>query len=587
MSNKMTAGKYVAKYLEAQGVEYVFGLAGHTNLAVLDGLMDTKVRYVGVRHEQIATHAADGYFRVTHKPGVALLHVGPGMTNGITGAVTGALDSSAMVIISGDIPSYMFGKDPHQEIKYHADGSQWELYRPFVKKAWRVHNPDMFEDILGRAFNLAVSGRPGPVFIDVPMDYFSRIVDLPIPDAAFRGPKGRIMGDPKEIDRALDLLLAAERPCIYAGGGVILSDAHQLLRQLVNATGIPMATTMMGKGVVPEDNPLCFGITGLFGSPVANQLTKEADVILAIGTRFSEMDSSSWIPGQTFNIPPTKLIHVDIDNAEIGKLFPTEIGIQGDAMAVLQQLMEALAERAKSKAGKGVDQSARVQSLRTSYNMWFAEKVGKFQQSKAVPIRPERLIYELRKALPKDGIVLTDTGWNKNGVAQQMNIYEPRTQLAPGGFATMGFGPAAAIGAKAGAPDRPVVALVGDGAFGSVPEVLATAVEYGIAATWVVMNNYSFGVIWGMMLNGFGRAQGTEFFQTSTGKPYNPDYAKMAESYGAHGYRVEDPKSLGPILAECIKRNEPALLDVIVDKNCFVPRDGVWDVNEIYKRYSS
>ncbi|MFH1743876.1 MAG: thiamine pyrophosphate-binding protein [bacterium] len=582
---KMTGGQYIARFLEAQGVEYVFGMAGHTNLAVLDGLSDTKVQYVSVRHEQVATHAADAYFRVTHKPGVALLHMGPGMTNGVTGVATGALDSSAMVIIAGDVPSYMFGKDPHQEIKYHADGSQWEIYRPFVKKAWRLHDPNMLEDILSRAFNLAVSGRPGPVFIDVPMDYLSRPVDLPIPDASLRRPRGRILGDPAEIDKALDLLLAAKQPCIYAGGGVILSDAHTQLRQFVKSTGIPLATTMMGKGVFPEDDNLCFGITGVFGSPIANRLTKEADVILAVGTRFPEMDSSSWIPGQTFNIPPTKLIHIDIDNAEIGKIYPAVVGIQGDAGAVLQQFVDALAERRKSRSGQPNDQSARVKDLRSAYKAWFAEKVGPYQQSNAIPIRPERILYELRKALPRDGIILTDVGWNKNGAAQQFPIYEPRTQLAPGGLATMGFGPAAAVGAKAGAPDKPVVALVGDGAFGSTCPAVATAVEYGLGVTWVVMNNYSFGVIYGMQKNGFGRAYGTEFVQKATGKPYNPDYAKMAESYGAHGYRVEDPKQLGPILTECIKRNEPAVLDVIMDKTVGVPRDGIWDVNTIYKRY--
>jgi len=388
----MTAGEYVAKFLEAQGVEVVFGLCGHTNLAVLDGLADTKIRYIGVRHEQVASHAADGYFRVTHKPGVALLHVGPGMTNAVTGVATAALDSSAMVVIAGDIPSYMFGKDPHQEIKLHADGSQWEIYRPFVKKAWRVHDPTMLPDILSRAFSLAVTGRPGPVLVDVPMDLFSRPLDLPIPDAATRRPHGRILGDPREVERALGVLLAAERPVIFAGGGVILADAHQQLRQFVEATGIPLATTMMGKGAVPEDHPLCFGITGLFGSPVANRLTREADVILAVGTRFSEMDSSSWIPGHTFNIPPTKLVHVDIDAQEIGKIYAVEVGIQGDAGAVLQQFLEALADRRRTSHGKPKDQAARVLEHRRTYQEWFDAEVGRHQQSNARPIRPERIL---------------------------------------------------------------------------------------------------------------------------------------------------------------------------------------------------
>ncbi len=581
----MTAGEYVAKFLEAQGVEVVFGLCGHTNLAVLDGLADTKIRYVGVRHEQVASHAADAYFRVTHKPGVVLLHVGPGMTNAVTGVATAALDSSAMVVIAGDIPSYMFGKDPHQEIKLHADGSQWEIYRPFVKKAWRVHDPSMLPDILSRAFSLAVTGRPGPVFIDVPMDLLSRPVDLPIPDAAARRPAGRILGDPAEVERALDLLLAAERPVIYVGGGVILGDAHRQLRQFVEATGIPLATTIMGKGAVPEDHPLCFGITGLFGSPVANRLTRDADVLLAVGTRFSEMDSSSWIPGQTFTIPPTKLIHVDIDPQEIGKIYPVAVGIQGDAGAVLQQFLEALTGRRQSPRSGPVDQAARVRDLRRAYQEWFDGEVGRHQQSSARPIRPERILWELRRALPRDGIILTDTGWNKNGVAQQFPIYEPRTQLPPGGFATMGFGPAAAIGAKVGAPSKAVVALVGDGAFGSVSPAVATAVEYGLGVIWLVMNNFSFGVIYGMQQKHFGRSLGTEFVREGTREIYNPDFAKMGEAYGAHGRRIEDPEELGPALAEAIRRDEPTVLDVIMDKSVRVPVSGIWDVNEIYGRY--
>ena len=366
---------------------------------------------------------------------------------------------------------------------------------------------------------------------------------------------------------------------------MILGDAHRQLRQFVEATGIPLATTIMGKGAVPEDHPLCFGITGLFGSPVGNRLTREADVLLAVGTRFSEMDSSSWIPGQTFTIPPTKLIHVDIDPQEIGKIYPVAVGIQGDAGAVLQQFLEALTVRRQSPRSGPADQAARVRDLRRAYQEWFDGEVGRHQQSSARPIRPERILWELRRALPRDGIILTDTGWNKNGVAQQFPIYEPRTQLPPGGFATMGFGPAAAIGAKVGAPSKAVVALVGDGAFGSVSPAVATAVEYGLGVIWLVMNNFSFGVIYGMQQKHFGRSLGTEFVREGTRKIYNPDFAKMGEAYGAHGRRIEDPEELGPALSEAIRRDEPTVLDVIMDKSVRVPVSGIWDVNEIYGRY--
>jgi acetolactate synthase-1/2/3 large subunit len=319
-------------------------------------------------------------------------------------------------------------------------------------------------------------------------------------------------------------------------------------------------------------------MTGFWGTPIANEMTKQADVILAIGTRFPETDSSSWLPQYTFAIPPTKLIHVDIDPHEIGDVFPTEIGIIGDAKAVLQSMLEcAKSNTSKKDWAKGPV----VQRIMKSKEV-FLKEVEKHQASNAVPIRPERLLKVVREVLPKDGIIVTDVGWNKNGVGQQFPIYYPRTHVTPGGLATMGFGPAAALGAKIGAPNKPVIALVGDGAYGSVPSVVATGVENGLGIVWIVMNNSAFAVIKGLQKAAFGRVANTEFRIAKTGESYNINYAMLAKAYGAEGYRVEDPKDLKPTLEKAVASGKPTILDVVLDPNVTVPITGHWDIRDIY-----
>ncbi len=571
----------IAKYLEEEGVEYVFGLCGHTNVALLDALAyKTNIKFISFRHEQIAAHAADAYFRVTHKPGILLVHVGPGMTNAITGVANAALDSSAMVVIAGDIPSYHFGQDPHQEIKLHTDGGQFEIYRPFVKRAWRVHDVKFLSDIMAKAVNLATSGRPGAVLVDIPMDILSKECDRVCENLTQRKVTGkRIAGDVAEIEKAIKMFGAAKNPVLYLGGGVILSDACHEATQLAEFFGAPVATTIMGKGSIPEDHPLSVGMTGFWGTPLANDMTKGADVILAVGTRFPELDSSSWLPGYTFSIPPTELIHVDIDPQEIGKIFPLEVGIVGDAKAVLQSMVESAKSNFSQKDWSG---DPLVSKISKGKQAWLKE-IGKHQTSDAIPIRPERILKEVRDVLPRDGIILTDVGWNKNGVGQQFPIYLPRTQLPPGGFATMGFGPAAAIGAKIAAPDKVVIALVGDGAFGSVSPVVATAVENDLGIIWLVMDNYGFGVIAGLQKRAFGRVAGTEFRKTKTGDKYNPDFAMLAKAYGAEGYRVENPRDLKPTLEKAVASGKPTVLDVVMDPEVFVPTTGYWDITDIFQ----
>ena len=576
----LTGGQITVKCLESAGVDYVFGLCGHTVIGMLDPMIDSPIEFISFRHEQMAAHAADGYFRVTHKPGLVLTHLGPGITNATTGVANAALDSSALVVISGDIPSQHFGRDAHQEFKMHGDATQYEIYKPFVKRAWRVHRTEALPGILARAFAIATSGRPGPVLVDVPMDLFSRRAEVDIPQMAAHMSSGqRMRGDEQLIERAVKLLVEAERPLIYVGGGVILSEASQQVAPLAEALGAPVAYSLMGKGALSDDHPLAVGMTGFWGTPTANRLCREADVILAVGTRFAEASSSSWISKYTFAIGPTKVIQVDVDAQEIGKNYPIEIGILGDAGAVLEDILSGVKDVKKGYSWK---EDSRLQLIADEITAWRKE-ISVHNASDAVPIRPERILSEVRELLPKDGIVVTDVGWNKNGLAQQFPIYQPMTHLPPSGLATMGFGPAAVIGAQLGAPEKKVITLIGDGAMSSVLGVLATAKERNIPAVWLVMNNRSYGTIYGLQNQAYGRDIGTKFVCRESQKDYNPDFAAVARAFDIEGILVDKPDQLRPALERAFNADAPVLLDVIMDRDVGVPTDGYWDILDIYQ----
>ncbi|MDE2451351.1 MAG: thiamine pyrophosphate-binding protein, partial [Gammaproteobacteria bacterium] len=298
-----SVAEHLVRYLERRGVSHIFGLCGHTNIAVLSALQGSSIRFVNVRHEQVAAHAADGYARVTGRASVLLTHLGPGLTNAATGVANAALDCVPMVVIAGDVPSHYMGKHPHQEVNLHADGSQFEIFRPFVKRAWRADRADLFPDIIVKAFQLAESGQPGPVLIDVPMDVFSAQLApahrgrLELPAPPLHRPDLDI-GAAKEIVRAL---ATARRPLIYAGGGVLLARASEELRQLAEHLGLPVAHSLMGKGALPDDHPLVLGMSGFWGTRLVNDACMAADWILGVGTRFKEADSSSWYRDYTFN----------------------------------------------------------------------------------------------------------------------------------------------------------------------------------------------------------------------------------------------------------------------------------------------
>lgn len=566
----------LVKYLEDRGVEHLFGLCGHTNIAVLTALETSKIKFVNTRHEQIAAHIADGYARAKKQTAVVLSHLGPGLTNAATGVANAALDSIPMVVIAGDVPSHYYGKHPHQEVNMHADAAQFEIYRPFVKRAWRVDRPDLFPQILEKAFQLAESGRPGPVLVSVPMDIFSMEIEVELFEKVKQHTRTlhKPSIDQDTATRIVEKLIQAKNPVLYVGGGIMLADAAAELQELVDHLSIPVAHSLMGKGAISDDHPFTLGMTGFWGTKFINDTTRNADVILALGTRFAEADASSWEKEYTFDIPKTKLIHIDIDPSEIGRNYPVDIG----AVADLKQALKAINRAAKEllPEGKRNDElKAKIAANRAEFQGANKEHIA----SNAFPMTPQRILQEVRDVLPRNAIITTDVGWNKNGVGQQFPVYEPGSVLTPGGLATMGFGAPAALGAKIAQPDRVVLSLVGDGGFGQNPAVLATAAEENIPVVWVIMNNYAFGTIAGLQKAHFGTTMGTLFKRD--GQPYSPDYAAIAKAYGIDGVKIQSADEFKSALETAIASNKPYVIDVQM-QNIPTPTAGHWNIMDIY-----
>jgi acetolactate synthase-1/2/3 large subunit len=564
---KPTVADHIATFLADRGVELVFGLCGHTNISLLAALeRNGGPRFVTTRHEQVAAHAADGYTRTSGRPGVVLLHVGPGITNAATGVATAAFDSIPLLVLAGDVPSYYEGRGPHQEFNARRDADQTSVYAPFVKRSWRVNRADQVPRIVARAWDLALAGRPGPVLVSVPMDVLAEPLDVEVVPASPLQPPALAPASARVI---VDELRRAERPLILAGGGT--RHATRELRDLAERSGTPVAHTLMGTGALPPDHEQLLGMIGFWGVPTANRLAREADLILAVGTRFPETDSSSWEPGVTFAIPPTRLIHIDIDPGEPGRNYPAALAATADAAEALRAITEAYGE---ATSDRGYDWE-RLAEERDEFLSSSRENAI----SDEFPLLPERILAEVRSAAP-EAILVTDVGWNKNGVGQQYPVDTPDSFLTPGGFSTMGFGPAAVLGVAAATDGRPAIALVGDGAFGSNLSVVATAVEMGIAPIWVVMNNSAFGTIAGLEEKHYGTAYGCEF--VAGGTRYTLDFAAIARACLAEGITVHAADELGPALATALRSGRPTVIDVPM-RNTPVLTPGAWDIERIYQ----
>ena len=537
--------RQLVKYLEARGVEHVFGLCGHTNIAVLAELAKSRIKFVNVRHEQIAAHMADGYARAKKRTAVVLSHLGPGLTNAATGVANAALDSIPMVVFAGDVPTHYHGKHPHQEVNLHADAAQYEIYRPFVKRAWRVDQPQLFPEIVEKAFALAESGRPGPVLVDVPMDIFSREIAVELFERLGHNAKSlkKPSLDEETAAEIVRKLLAAKRPVLYVGGGVLLADATAELRQFVDHLQIPVAHTLMGKGALPDDHPFVLGMTGFWGTQFINDQCRNADWILALGTRFSEADCSSWEREYTFSFPPTRLMQIDIDPAEIGRNRTPDVGITGDAKAVLAQLIAAGSGRLRPERRAGW-----ISGLAGEDEEKRAE-LEKRMSSGATPIHPLRLCKEVRDFLPRGAVLCVDGQEILNYARSAIPFYAPHS-LNSGPYGCMGVGLPFGLGAKAAMPDALVVVLHGDGSFGLNAMEMDTALRHRLPVICIISNNGGW----------------TATDRPKTGRDLGfTRYDLMFGAIGCHAEYVEDPGQIRPALERAAASGTPAVVNVITD----------------------
>ncbi len=574
---KMKGAAVIAEFLVKEKIPYVFGICGHGNVGLLDELYNVadRVKYVSPRHEQVAGHMADGYFRVKHAPVATLTSTGPGSANLIMALAVAQTDSSALLAITANVPTSQFNRAPFQELNRHNQADYPNVVRPVVKRSFQPTRVEMLPLALRQAATTMTSGRPGPVNLDVPFNLFQEEADVAL-ETPWQGMGLRRSGASQEdVNKALDLLLAAKRPALFIGHGVTLSEASAELTALAKRLNIPVISSPNGMGCLNMDDPLSLGFIGRNGAYPANQAGRHADLVLAIGARFDDRSSSSWIPGYSWNFPHTRLIHVDVDHAEIGRNYPPDLGVLADAKAFLEQLLAALSNRKLDGVQRLAEWQAQIAGWKQE---WDAYTRPNFEIH-ASPLRPERVVADCRAVLPDDAIISLDSGVHHNWYMQFWNARRPQTMLNTWGYSGMGFGPCAILGAKLAAPDRPCVAICGDGGFTMVPHVLCTAVEYNIPAVWVVWNNFSWAAIRDIQYGLFkGREIGTGFYEGPEGKPYNPDFAAWARAAGVEGMTVTKSEDFKGALEHAVKLGKPCLLDVHVDQNIRPPSTGTWQL---------
>jgi acetolactate synthase I/II/III large subunit len=562
---ELTGGEIVAEHLIREGVPYVIGIPGHGCLALVDAFRTRRDRIatLQVRHEQSAVHMADGYYRVARKPLAVFSSIGPGAMNLAVGLATAYVDSTAVLALTGQTHTYMFGRGVLQEVERLHAANSIQALAPLAKRHWQVTEVVQLPGTMQRAFNVMLEGRPGPVVVDLPMNVQADAVDVALTAPRERRPGGRIKGDPAQIERAAELLVNARRPVILAGGGVLTAAASAELRDLAEFLGAAVITTTMGKSAFPEDHPLYGWHAGAKGTTCGNALARSADVIFAVGCRFADETTSSYRHGVSFAIPPTRLIHADVDGAEIGKNYPTEVGIVGDAQSVLADLLTAVTALGPAQPGVEPGYAAEIAALRDA---WFAQ-LATVQRTDRTPVTISRFFHELRGALDRDAIVATSSGHPQAAALFEFPFYAPGTNLSTGGFSTMGFAVPAAMGAKLAAPDRQVVAVVGDGDFMMTMQELATAAQYGIAVVVVVLNNQGWQSIRDLQIDVLGEASvfATEFTGRD-GTPYSPSFRAVGEAFGIDARCIQRPDEVQPAIHRALALGAPALIEVMVDR---------------------
>ncbi len=573
-------GDLIAEFLVKEKMPYVFGICGHGNVGLLDCLYEVRddVKLVSPRHEQTAAHMADGFFRVSHRPAATLTSTGPGSANLIMGLAVAQTDSSAVFSITANVPTSQFNRGPFQELNHHHQADFNNVIRPVVKRSFQPTRVEMLPLAMRQAAQTMTTGRPGPVNLDVPYNLFVESAEVK-EEAPWNGFGTRRSGaSPEDIATVLDWLLAAERPVLFVGHGVTLSEAGNELTALAERLSVPVISSPNGMGTIDMRHELSLGFIGRNGAYPANQAGRHADLVLAIGVRFDDRSASSWIPGYSWNFPHTRLVHVDLDHAELGRNYPPDLAILADARTFLRQLLAGVDAR-------GIPEGPRLQAWHQDIAGWRTEWedfVRPGFESHATPIRPERIVADCRAVLPDDVIITLDSGVHHNWFMQFWQARRPQSMLNTWGYSGMGFGPSSALGAKLAAPDRPVVSICGDGGFTMVPHVLCTAVEYDIPVVWVVWNNFAWGAIRDLQYAYFdSREYGTAFYHGQNREPYNPDFAAWARAAGVDGYTVTRSQDFAGVLEMAVAANRPALIDVHVDANIRPPATGAWELPPI------
>lgn len=575
----MKGADVIADVLIEEKVPYVFGICGHGNVGMIDALHERqdKIKFISPRHEQTAGHMADAYFRVKHKPVATLTSCGPGSANMPMSLACAQADSSAFLAITANVPTSQFNRAPFQESYQHFQADFPSVVRPYVKRSFQPSRVDMLPTAMRQAMHLMTSGRPGPVNLDVPYNVFQEEDYVELPASRSLNPVSRIAASPEDVSRITSMLLEAKRPLLFVGHGVTLSEAGPELTALVDRLGIPVVMSPNGMGTLDMDHPLSLGFIGRNGTYAANEAGRRCDVLVAIGARFDDRSSSSWMRGYSWNIPPTRLVHVDIAVEEVGRNYDPEVGVSADARTFLRQILAELDRRSSDNASRLASESWRAQIVG-----WKAEWEAYIRPNFGIdtsPMRPERVVADVQRLMPEDGILVCDSGVHHNWFMQHWVARRPQRMLNSWGFSAMGFGVSGVLGAKLAAPDSACVAVVGDGGFTMTPHVLCTAVEYNIPVVWVIWNNYAWGAIRDLQLGPFeGRELGTSFHHGETGHPYNPDFGALARSCGVDGVKVSNAGDFGDALKAAIASNRPYVIDAEVDVNVRPTSVGTWQL---------
>jgi acetolactate synthase-1/2/3 large subunit len=577
----LNGAQVIVDYLIQQKVPYVFGLCGHGNIQFIDALFERKadIKTISVHHESVAGFMADVYYRVGGQPTATFTSCGPGSANLPISLGNAFLDSVPFMAVTGNVPTSQFNRGAFQELYRHYQADFPSTVRSYCKKVFQPTRGEMVPLAVRQAWKTMVTGRPGPVVLDVPFDVFmeASAAEAPDPEAWTAHISCRCGADPEGVVKAVDMLLSAERPTIIVGQGVRWGAACSELLKLAERLQIPVAASASGLGAIDTNHSLALGLVARGGHYQANHATRQADVLLALGMRFDDRTSSSWIPGYSFTIPPTKLIHVDIDPEEIGRNYPVALGLMADVRTFLRQVHAELDRRADLT--KRADARKKWLQAIDGYRKEWDKFVAPGFADDSKPINPQRAAVEIDRGLPEDTILVSDIGVHHNWLLGYCKPRRPDSLISSMGFGPMGFGVARVLGAKFAAPDRPCVSVCGDGAFFMHANVLGTAVEYDLPVVWIVWNNYAYASIRGLQ-RGYlgGRELATDFYNPKTGERYNPDFAAMARSAGVEGVRIDRAADLAEAVRGGVDANRPYLIDVDIAADINPAGAGVWEL---------